>query len=212
MMESNEGKVLVDKEVAELADHYINYILSLGFLKNLLDQGADPQKVCFEALRFTKQFVDWHQVAFVTGISQPFGILAAGLNDVWARKNPKIFAHNPDLTHDSKPGESFNAVKAAAAAALELRVHYGEELETAAREITRELHNHGVTHRGQNTPVTWKTVKGWRDEMGVRNHPIANSIFQEITQQAKNLFGKEAELSRLKGFTSGESLTLGARV
>lgn len=202
MTGSEDGKVLVDKEVADLADHYIDFILSLGLLKQLLDQGADRQKVCFEALRFAKEFVDWHPVASATGISQPFAILAAGLNDVWAMKKPDIFKHNPKLMHEIQPGEAFNAVKAVAAAMLELRICYGEQLEIAAREITRELHSHGIRHRGPNTPVTWKTVKGWREEMGGRNHPVATSIFQDITRQAKAHFGKDAELSRVKRFTS----------
>lgn len=202
-MDTNEdGKILVEKEVAELADNYIDFILSLGFLKHLLDNGADPQKICFEALRFTKQFVDWHPVAFATGISQPFGILAAGLNDVWAKKKPEIFAHNPDLIHEIKPGEAFNAVKAAAAAALELQVIYGEELEIAAREITRELHNHEVTNRGANTPITWKTVKGWRDEMGGRNHPVAQLIFQQIIRDVQLSLGEKPSLLRVKRVTS----------
>lgn len=202
MADNDDGKVLVDREVADLADHYIDYILSLGFLKQLSDQGADQQKICFEALRFTKQFIDWHPVAFATDISQPFAILAAGLNDVWAKRKPNIFKHNPKLRHETQPGEAFNAVKAAAAAALELRFHYKEDLEVAAKDIAEELRTLGVKHRGAQTLITWKTVKGWRDEMRGRNHPIATAMFNEITQPAKARFGKKAELPRIKRFTS----------
>lgn len=201
MADGEDGKVLVDKEVADLADHYIDFILSLGFLKQLLDQGADQQKICFEALRFTKQFVDWHSVALATGLSQPFSILAAGLNDVWAKRRPKIFKHNSKLKHETQPGETFNAVKAAAAAMLELRVYYKEEPEIAAREISREFNKFGVTRRGNDTPITWKTVKGWRDEMDGRNHPVATAMFKQITQDVKAHFGEDAELPRVKRLT-----------
>lgn len=200
-MDTNDGgKILVDKEVAQLADDYIDFILSLGFLKKLLDAGADEQKVCFEVLAVTKRFIDLNPVAYAVGISQPFGLLAAGINDVWAGKKPKLFTRNPETQPKAKPGQTFNAVKAVAAAALDLRVYYGAELQIAASEIARELKNVGIEYTG-STPIVWQTVKGWRDEMGGRNHPMANDIFKEIISQARSYFGDKADLARIKKHT-----------
>ena len=77
-----QKSVLVDPEVAELADRYIELVHYLDELDQNLNTAECPLEICLDALVAVKRFVDVHPIVAQKGITRPLGMLAASVLDL----------------------------------------------------------------------------------------------------------------------------------
>ena len=177
MAENPTEQVLVDLEIARLADVYIELIKEL----TAISQSCAGLDASLSSLVAVKRFLDANEIIFAAGLTRPLGELAAAINDLQSGTKPKLL-EVPKRPNGGRPPRAIDdAVKATAAACLELlHENARETLEVASLYISDELEKIGVKSLGSSTPITQKTIQGWRAEMGSRNSEIANKIFRQI--------------------------------
>ena len=180
-MSGKKPQVLVDAEVAGLADLYISLITELHAINTQYEKDFGQLAACESAVVALKRFLDANEMVFAAGITRHLGSLAAALLDLQSGAKPKLFQVASRPGRGRPPSAIHHAVKATAAACLEiLHENAKEDLKTASAFVARELQKISSKVTGSVRPITAATVRGWRDEMGSRNSSVSNKIFSDI--------------------------------
>jgi hypothetical protein len=198
---AQQTKILVDREVAELADRYIDLVNELARLDKLLDGHEDQLAICLEALVAMKRFVEVDRTVAITGITRPIGMIASAIRDVTRGAKPPLIFSRPKQT-SNRPSETSSIVtlQAGAAACVEVLLPHVEDLQVACTYVMRELSKFGVTHAARGVPITHKTIKRWRDEMNGRNPEVSNTIYRAIIAQWHEQGPKKPTVADAKQF------------
>lgn len=169
--------VLVEPEVAALADLYIELIKELHAIAKER-KGLDASE---DALVAVKRFLDANEAVSVSGITRPLGALAAAIVDLREGKTPVLFKKAPRTPQGRPESPSFDLVKAAAAASMSFLIKAAAEKPAAAAAFVADtLSKVGIQSLGPHTIVNASTVKGWRDEMGGKNSKRAEFVYKRI--------------------------------
>jgi hypothetical protein len=197
---AQQAKILVDREVAELADRYIDLVNELAQLNKLLDGHEDHLEICLEALVAMKHFVEVDRTVAISGITRPVGIIAVAIRDTILGGRPPIIFDRENLANRPKELSSTVTLQAGAAACVEVLRPHVEKLQAACTYVMRELSKLGVTHTAGGFPITDMTIKRWRDEMNGRNPPISTKIYEGIITQWREQGPKSATMADAKQF------------
>ena len=201
-MKDKEPKVSVDAEVAELADLFIKLVVELNAINKVFDKTHDQLAACEAAVLAVKHFLDANDEVFVSGITWPLGALAAAVRDVQLGAKPKLF-HVESRSGGGRPPSRINdAVKATAAACLEiLHKDAKQDLTRASEFVVDQLMNIGISRFGSTSSIDVKTVRGWRDEMGARNSAVAMNIYRQIIKGLREQLNGDLTLNAARRIT-----------
>ena len=94
-MTNHTQKIVVDAEVASVADLYIELIRELTKIRDTL-VGLDASEYALVAV---KRFLDANEMVFVSGITRPLGSLASAIQDLKAGGKPDLFQIEEPLTN-----------------------------------------------------------------------------------------------------------------
>lgn len=200
MNKSGSKKVLVDEEIAHLADRYIDLVKELKRLRDGLDQGRPHSEVCIDAVVAVKRFLDANEYVMAAGLTQPFGMVSTALRDLSQGFSPALFKKAKKQPTGSSKTVTLQAV---GAAGLDLLLHYGDHGGEAAQFIVQELKKAGFETTGGRRTITKETVLGWRNEMGARNSLVAHNTFKQIVSAAKVQLGEKAKVAAVRDFITG---------
>lgn len=206
-MTNHTQKIVVDAEVASVADLYIELIRELTKIRDTL-VGLDASEYALVAV---KRFLDANEMVFVSGITRPLGSLASAIQDLKAGGKPDLFQIEEPLTKGRPMAPSADVLKAVAAACLEfLCKRSSESLEKSAKFIREELNKLGITVYGRNRAITSATVRGWRAEMKGRNSAFANRVFKITLCKLKEVASDPITPTSARRIVEGALLGLAA--
>ena len=153
--------------------HYRELLLSLRRLELQLrdahkyyKEDEDHGRIgAIAAINAVAEFVRSIEQFHRDGLADPLIAISNALTDLdeGAKQHPmltpkKASGGRPDITERQ-------ALRAEAAATMELAMQAGMGLEEAARMVAVHLQNRGVHIRGHDQNLTWDTVKQWRDRL-----------------------------------------------
>ncbi len=184
--------VLVEVEVAELADRYFDLILFLKELNEDLSTSANPLEECLDAIVAVKRFLELDPIIAQSGIVRPVAMLAAVIRDVTLGAKPEFL--RPTKKTGSRPRSLSGLIsrQATAAACAEVLIHYGITVEEACKFVLRALEKEKLINNNGSKFVKWETIRRWREEMGSRNPPESLAIYRGIETELKRMLGPNA--------------------
>lgn len=197
-------QVLVEPEVAALADLYIELVKKL----QAIAKDREGLDASVNALVAVKGFLEADEAVRVSGITRPLGALAAAIVDLREGKAPVLFTKERRTSGGRPLHPSFDAVKGAAAAFMSFLIEAAaEKPKAAAAFVADTLSKVGIRSLGPHTVVNASTVTGWRDEMGGKNSKRAKAVYDRILAdfmgQVKNRITSAAARRMVKGAIVG---------
>jgi hypothetical protein len=172
---------------------YTELLSALDKLKQRATAGEDAQVICFEAIWQVRKFLDVNPEVEAAGLTQPLGLILAGLNDVRGGSLPKLFEvrKNPDPDGGRPKGTArITVLRAVAAACLELLIDAEVPRTEAEAFVLKELNKAGYVKSGKGE-ITAQTVKGWRDDMGGTIDGADLNIFRKIVKEVRDGLGDQ---------------------
>ena len=201
-----ENYILVDKEVADLADYFIKLVTELHRLYGKLGTSENELEVYVDTVVAVKRFLDANPAVFAAGITRPLGTLASKLQDILIGGDPvKIFPVADKPAHRPSGLSGLASLQAATAACVEIFVRYKLlSVKGACEFVLETLNQYLPVERHYAEPITWKTIKNWRDEMGGRNSDTAYAIYKQHLNRFEAAVGdKKISLESAQRFTIG---------
>ena len=186
--------VCVEPEVAELADRYIELVCFLNELNQRLDITENPLEICLDALVAVKRFVDVNPTVAQKGITRPLGMLAASILDLTLGSTPALLKPNPNITGRPKSVSGTVTLQATGAACAEILIWCGLSVESACKYVLKVLEKEKQVNAPASKPVTWRTIKRWRDEMGGRNSDKSVEIYTGLQTELKKALGSNPSI------------------
>lgn len=172
--------VLATSEVVELRDRYVRLVATLNHIEKNRPASSSDIDACFDAIVALKRFLEADPIIKNSEITKRIGKLAAALRNVTLGVKPELFARPKGSPKHRTAGKSETvALQAIAAAALELMVRRGMDIDDAAQFISYRLELKKITHSAKRTPIRPNTIKGWRYEMGGANPSESVAIFNQ---------------------------------
>ena len=194
----SKEQVLVDPEVAELADRYFDLILFLKTLNDDLENSEYPLDQCLDAVVAVKRFLEIDPIVAQSGVIRPIAIVASTLRDVTLGGKPEILRASDKA--ENRPGGMSRLIarQGTAAACVQILVHHKMPVEDACKFVLRELEKQSQINTEGKRPVTWETVRRWREEMGSRNPAASLSVYQGISAELLKALGPDGNLEKAK--------------
>ena len=199
--------VEVEREICVLADHYIELVRELHRLKGEAEGIDDRLPYVLDAVVATKRFLDTDLAVFNSGLTSILGELALALRDIQAGLHPPLLKP-PTNASQRLPGRSFDALKATAAAGVELLHRADFSLDEASKFVFKAITSAvSVPARGRRV-FSARMIKGWRDEVGVRSSDTATAIYRQIVADATARLGEKPTAAAAQSFVRGSALAL----
>ncbi len=176
-----EGVMNEDKDRA-LLQILVRLKLQLRFARKRFKDGGDQgREGAIAAINAAAEFVRSIEQFHSDGLAEPLIAISAALTDLKdGAQHPMLV---PEPTEGRRPaGMERQALRAAAAATMELAMRAGMSRETAAKMVARHLQNRSV-HIGGRQSLTWGTVKRWRDKLRAGSHEdFAVQYYRDIIE------------------------------
>jgi hypothetical protein len=164
--------------------------------------GQDDLLVILRCLVATLQFIDEDPEVRATGLTRFLGTLAAAIRDVLIGAKPSLFFDRPN--GPGRPtGRSFEAVRGAVAAAVDMLIEGGEPPRDAGNFVADELHRANVMGP-LGKAITARQVLRWRHNLGGTAPALRESAYKDVRAQydriiASSAIGKERRRNLVRG-------------
>ena len=144
-----------------------------------MEAGDDKIAVILKCVVSVAHFLDADPIIRCTGITRPFGLLAASLRDLDHGARPRLFFDRPKRGPGRPKDVSFEAARGAIAAAVSALIEWGEPRGVAGQFVADEARKARLTTpKGER--ISAKHVLRWRDEMGGSASALAESTYKDI--------------------------------
>lgn len=190
---------MYEDKIQALSQNFVRLERQLRFAHRVFSEDGDFGRTgAIAAINAAVEFVQSVDDFRRNGLAGPLIVVSAALRDLDdGAQHPMLV---PEPTGGRRPGgRERKALRAVAAATMELAMQNGMTKEAAARLVARHLQKRDVDVSGDRLSLTWGTVKRWRDELQTSpNEDFAVGCYHAIIESFKANEPPSASSSSIK--------------